>query len=189
LPGWHPWEDYRQGYSARADLGGGVLLTLCHPLDYLCWFFGEVEALWAFAGRLGDLALDVEDTAEIGLRFAGGMLGSVHLDYNQRPSTHTLEIVGTQGTLRWDNADGAVYLYQSPEKSLKEGGGEGWQKYPIPHGFERNDLFLAEMRHFLAVVRGEMQPVCTLWDGIQTLHLALAAHQSVEEEKVVYLSR
>ena len=30
LPGWHPWEDYRQGYSARPDLGGGVVLTLCH---------------------------------------------------------------------------------------------------------------------------------------------------------------
>ena len=25
LPGWHPWEDYRRGYSARADLGGGVV--------------------------------------------------------------------------------------------------------------------------------------------------------------------
>ena len=23
LPGWHPWEDYRSGFSARADLGGG----------------------------------------------------------------------------------------------------------------------------------------------------------------------
>ncbi len=35
LPGWHPWEDYRQGYAARSDLGGGVVLTLSHPLDYL----------------------------------------------------------------------------------------------------------------------------------------------------------
>ena len=30
LPGWHPWEDYRQGYAARADMGGGVVLTQCH---------------------------------------------------------------------------------------------------------------------------------------------------------------
>jgi predicted dehydrogenase len=162
LPGWHPWEDYRQGYSARADLGGGVLLTLCHPLDYLRWMFGEAEALWAFTGRLGDLDLDVEDTAEIGIRYQSGMLGSVHLDYNQRPSAHTLEVVGTQGVLRWDNAD-------------------------TPAGFERNDLFLAEMRHFLDVARGKAQPLCTLEDGVQALRLALAARQSAEVGEMVVL--
>ncbi len=86
LPGWHPWEDYRQGYSARLDLGGGVVLTLSHPLDYLRWLFGEVAALWAFTGKNSELELQVEDSAEIGLRFASGMLGSLHLDYNQRPA-------------------------------------------------------------------------------------------------------
>ena len=30
LPAWHPWEDYRKSYSARKDLGGGVILTLTH---------------------------------------------------------------------------------------------------------------------------------------------------------------
>ncbi|TES93388.1 MAG: Gfo/Idh/MocA family oxidoreductase, partial [Anaerolineales bacterium] len=93
LPDWHPWEDYRRSYSARKDLGGGVILTLAHPLDYLGWFFGEVEALWAFAGQLSDLELNVEDTAEIGLKFVNGVIGSVHLDYNQRPPRHQLEIV------------------------------------------------------------------------------------------------
>ncbi len=85
LPGWHPWEDYRQGYSGSALLGGGVILTLSHPLDYLSWLVGEVRSLWAFAGRLGDLELDVEDTAEIGLQFETGCIGSIHLDYYQRP--------------------------------------------------------------------------------------------------------
>lgn len=33
LPDWHPWEDYRSSYSAVPALGGGVTLTLCHPLD------------------------------------------------------------------------------------------------------------------------------------------------------------
>ena len=48
LPNWHPWEDYKLGYAARSDLGGGVVLTLSHPLDYLRWFLGDVESLWAF---------------------------------------------------------------------------------------------------------------------------------------------
>ena len=183
LPGWHPWEDYRQGYSARADLGGGALLTLSHPLDYLRWFFGEVEALWAFAGRLGDLALDVEDTAEIGLRFADGVLGSVHLDYNQRPSAHWLEIIGTQGTIRWDNADGAVHLAQFPV------GAENVSslQIPVPAGFVRNDLFLREMRHFLALGGGEEAPACTLEDGIQDLRVALAARRSSEAGEIALL--
>ena len=113
LPNWHPWEDYRQGYSARSDLGGGVILTLCHPLDYLLWLIGEVSALWSFSDYLGNLDLEVEYTAEIGLRFSNGVLGSVHLNYNQRPTSHHIEIIGTLGTIRWDNSDGTVHVFYS----------------------------------------------------------------------------
>jgi len=97
LPDWHPWEDYRSSYSAQERLGGGVILTLCHPLDYLRWLIGEVEALWGFSGKLGDLDLEVEDTAEIGIKFSNGAVGSLHLSYNQLPTTHRLEIVVTGG--------------------------------------------------------------------------------------------
>jgi predicted dehydrogenase len=181
LPGFHPWEDYRLSYAARADLGGGVTLTLCHPLDYLRWLLGDVEALWAFASRQSDLELNVEDTAEIGLRFASGATGSLHLDYNQRPSTHLLEIIGTQGTLRWDNASGRLSVYRANAQSL------GWEEYNPPERFERNDLFLAEMRHFLAVVRDEEKPVCTLQDGAAALRLVLGAQESANEGKLIHL--
>jgi predicted dehydrogenase len=178
LPGWHPWEDYRQGYSARADLGGGVVLTLSHPLDYLRWLFGEVAGLWAFTTRNSELGLQVEDNAEIGLRFASGLLGSLHLDYNQRPPSHWLEVVGTNGTLRWDNQSGEVRIFQSEF-------GE-WRVYPPPPGFERNDLFLAEMRHFLQVARGEAEPGCNLEDGVRALQLALAVRDSQQQGKLIH---
>ena len=96
LPAWHPWEDYRQGYAARADLGGGVLLTQCHSLDYLPWLVGEVEAVWGFLAKSSDLEVDVDDTAEIGLRFTGGALATLHLDYAQQPPSHQLHISGTR---------------------------------------------------------------------------------------------
>jgi predicted dehydrogenase len=179
LPGWHPWEDYRQGYSARRDLGGGVVLTLSHPLDYLRWLLGEVASLWAFTGQLSDLELSVEDAAEVGLRFASGALGGVHLDYCQRPPSHRLEIIGTQGTLRWDSADGAARLYLV--------GQDQWRSFPAPQGFERNTLFLEQMRHFLAVARGEADPLCTLEDGVQALRLALAAHLSQSQGRRIDL--
>ncbi len=178
LPGWHPWEDYRLGYSARADLGGGVVLTLCHPLDYLRWLLGEVAELWAFSDNLSDLELQVEDTAEIGLRFTSKAIGSLHLDFNQRPPAHHLEIIGTQGTIRWDNSDGAVQAYRSTS--------EKWDIYPAPDGFARNDLFLAQLRHFLAVARGESTPLCTLEDGVRALQLAMAVYESQQAGRLIH---
>jgi len=179
LPGWHPWEDYRKGYSARSELGGGVILTLSHPFDYLRWLLGEISDLWAFSGKLSDLDLDVEDTAEIGLRFASGVIGSLHLDYNQRPPAHHLEIIGTRGTIRWDNQDGSARLFQS--------GSPGWQVYPAPPNFERNDLFIAQMKHFIDLVQRQAAPRCSLKDGIRALELALAAQQSQLKGEIIHL--
>ena len=81
------------------DLGGGVLLTQCHSIDYLPWLVGGVEAVWGSLARLSDLEIDVEDTAEIGLRFESGALGSLHIDYAQQPPSHRLEISGSAGSL------------------------------------------------------------------------------------------
>lgn len=179
LPDWHPWEDYRQGYSARKDLGGGVVLTLTHPLDYLNMIFGGVAEVSAFTGTLGDLELDVEDTAEILLKYEQGVMGSVHLNYNQRPPRHTMEIVCTKGTIRFDNAGTAIEVYSAEE--------EGWHEYPFPVDFERDDLFREQMAHFLEIVQGKAKPVCTLEDGIQAQILALAVLQSAAAGRTISL--
>jgi predicted dehydrogenase len=181
LPQWHPWEDYRQSYAARAELGGGVIVTLTHPLDYLRFLLGDVESLWSFNGHISPLEVDVEDVAEIGLKFASGAVGGVHVNYFQRPPVHWLEIVGTNGTLRWDNADGILHFQQMPGRF---GSYSDQPPAPVidsfapPEGFERNQLFLAQTRHFIEVIRGESEPVCTLEDGIMALRLALAAYAS-----------
>jgi predicted dehydrogenase len=190
LPQWHPWEDYRQGYAARADLGGGVIVTLAHPLDYLRYLLGEVEALWAFSAHISPLEVDVEDVAEIGLRFANGAVGGVHVNYFQRPPVHRLEIVGTDGTLHWDNSQGLLHLYKLPAPF---GSYSDLPPAPVPEtffppdGFERNQLFVAQTRHFLETVRGESEPVCSLEDGVMALRLALAAYESQKTGRAVKL--
>jgi predicted dehydrogenase len=180
MPNWHPWEDYRQTYAAREDLGGGVIRTLTHPLDYVRWLVGDVTEVRALSGHVSPLELDVEDVAEIGLRFDNGTIGSVHVNYVQRPPVHRLEIVGLSGTLRWDNADGVLYFYR-----MSQPFGE-WsvnppapvvEQFAPPEGFERNVMFMEQMRHFLAVARGEAEPVCTLHDGIRAMELAMEARK------------
>ena len=172
LPDWHPWEDYRHSYSARSDLGGGVVLTLSHPFDYLRWLLGEVEAVMAETSGSGFLELQVEDSAEVLLKFKKGPLAHVHLDYNQRPASHMLEIIGSQGTIRWDSSDNAVRWWSTQDVN--------WHEIPASHGFERNQMFLDEMKHFLEVMDGVVAPTCTLEEGVRTLEVALAALVSAE---------
>src|SRR5215207_1804262 len=181
LPQWHPWEDYRQSYAARAELGGGAIVTLTHPLDYLRYLLGDVGSLWSFNGHISPLEIDVEDIAEIGLKFASGAVGGVHVNYFQQPPIHRLEIVGTNGTLRWDNADGVLQFYKMPApfgSYSEDPPAPVIETFSPPDGFERNQLFMAQTRHFIDVVRGEAEPVCNLNDGIQALRMALAAYES-----------
>jgi predicted dehydrogenase len=178
LPAWHPWEDYRQSYAARADLGGGVVLTQCHALDYLPWLVGEqVEAVWGLTGMVSDLEVDVEDTTKIGLRFKNGALGSLHLDFNRQPPVHTFDVVGTQGSIKWDLSDGATHVFRAARNT--------WELYPLPAGFERNVMFLEQMKHFVAVVRGDEEPSCTLEDGIRVQRIVEAVHASQRTGRVV----
>lgn len=195
LPAWHPWEDYRQSYAARSDLGGGVVLTQCHSLDYLPWLVGKVKSVWGFTGTLSDLEVDVEDTAEIGLRFESGALGHLHLDFNQQPPVHRFEIVGTKGTLKWDLSDGAVRIYRASAESLAistgrdiKAGGE-WQTYPLAEGWERNVMFFEQMKHFVDVVKGNAEPICTLEDGVRVQRLVEAIHQSNSMGRVIDFSQ
>jgi predicted dehydrogenase len=176
LPRWHPWEDFHKAYSARTDLGGGPVFTLCHPIDYLRWLFGDVEAVWAFTGKNGDLGIETEDTAQVGLRFASGLLASLHLDYVQRPAVHYLEIVGTQGVIRWD-----YYANQAVVTPA------GKDPYRLQGDMEdiRSPMFVEEMRHFIRVAGEGETPRCSLEDGILALQICLAIHKSASIGKVV----
>lgn len=160
LADWHPREDYRQSYSARKELGGGVILTLCHPFDYLRWLIGEVEGVSAMEGRSGGLKIDVEDSADVLLHFKNGVIGNVHLDYIERPEQHYLRIIGQKGI---------IYEKLNPE------------------GFDRNIMFLDEMRHFIACITGNEQPLCSLDDGIEALRIVLAAKESAKKGRLVKL--
>ena len=52
---------------------------------------------------------------------------------------------------------------------------------------ERNQLFLDELKHFLAAVNGEVSPVVNLRSGYESLQMALAARTSIETGEVQIL--
>lgn len=176
LPDWHPWEDYRQGYSARRVLGGGVVLDRIHEFDYATWLLGKVDQVYAMSGHLSHLDIDTEDVAEVLLRFCCGAVGSIHLDYVRRTYDCSLEVVGDRGTIQWSYQDHTVRWYLA---------GEGkWQSLQWP-GYDDNEMYLVEMRHFLRVLEGQEPAELDAAAAKQVLEVALAAKRSAESgEKV-----
>ncbi len=171
LPDWHPDEDYRQGFSARRSLGGGVTLDLSHELDYVRWLLGPVAQVGAFGGRIGDLEIDTEDIAEVLLRFESGAVGSVHLDYLARCPVRGCRLVGTNGTLEWDYFGNQVRLF--------EAGSGAWTRHR-QDGFERNQMYIDEMAHFLRCLRGEEPPEIDLDQAVEVLDLGLRVRRAAE---------
>ena len=178
LPDWHSWEDYRGGYAARRDLGGGAVLTLTHEIDLALHFLGEPRRVLALAGRRSDLEVQTEDYAEVLVEHASGAIGSVHVDYCQRAYNRTAEVYGTEGTLAWNWDAKAVRLRRGKDDA---------RDFPEPEGYDLNAMYLDELRDFLACLRAGRGGPLDLALARRNLAVALAAIRSSAEGKAVDL--
>jgi predicted dehydrogenase len=179
LPDWHPSEDYRQGYSAQAALGGGVILDAIHEIDYARWILGDVSSVACFAAKLSDLEIDTEDTAAILLRFASGAIGEIHLDYVQRAYSRTCHLIGDAGTVRWDYTAGDVLWYSARTRT--------WETLRNPIGWQPNQMYLDEMCHFLRCLSGLERSTLDVFEAARVLEVAIAAKTSAREQRFVDL--
>jgi predicted dehydrogenase len=183
LPSWHTYEDYRQGYAARQDLGGGVILSQIHEFDYLYWLFGMPRRVFALGGHLSKLEVDVEDTADILMECE--MNGhavpiSLHQDYIQNPARRSCEIVGDAGKILVDIRALTIQVFDGQGNSVEV---SSYQD------FQRNQMFLDELNGFLDGMQGKPASLVSLRDGAQSLRMALAAKESLSTGKVVELER
>ncbi|MFB3924423.1 MAG: Gfo/Idh/MocA family protein [Syntrophales bacterium] len=175
LPDWRPHEDYRGSYSARLDLGGGIILDAIHEIDYIRWMLGHVSRVACLAGRLSSLETQTEDTAAVLLQFDCGAIGEVHLDYVQRAYSRSCHIIGDRGTIRWDYSSGEVRWYCADSRR--------WNLFQNPPGWNPNQMYLDEMRHFLKCLDGEENPALDAFEGARVLEIAVAAKKSSETGK------
>ena len=184
LPDWHPYEDYSKGYAARKKLGGGVILTQIHELDYLRWFFGLVSEVRSFSGKFSDLDIDVDDTSASILKFKNNVICELHLDFFQRPQFKRCKIRGTKGIIEWDSDSNNVRVFNSRIKK--------WKKVNIKNNYNLksktniNRMYEDELKHFLKCVESKRKTINTFRDAVDTLKIALAMKRSSKFIKVRY---
>jgi predicted dehydrogenase len=182
LPNWHKYEDYRTMYASRSDMGGGVILSQIHEMDLIYWYFGLPKSIYTVGGKLSNLEVDVEDTASSLMMYEGD-LGrfpiTLHQDYLQRPPVRQFKVIGDNGIAVVDLIRNQFIVYNSEGETIEQWDGMD---------FQRNDMYRAQMQHFLDCIAGKVEPKVNLHDGIQSLKLALAAKESLVQKNVVRIN-
>jgi predicted dehydrogenase len=180
LPHWRPHTDYRQGYGARRAMGGGIILDAIHELDYARWLLGEPCEVFCYAGKVSSLEIETEDTADVLLRFDGGVTGNVHLDYLRPTYRRGCELVGGEGLITWDYTSRTVHVYGKDDR---------WHEmFEEPGDPDRNDMYVEELRHFVECVERGTPPLLDAAGGRRVLEIALAARTSAAEGRPVRLA-
>jgi predicted dehydrogenase len=174
LPTWRPDRDYREGVSARKDLGGGVLLELSHEIDYLHWLFGDVDWVHSTATNQSKLKIDVEDSVHSILGFKTNvrnqqLVGILSLDFIRHDETRVCTVIGEKGTLVWDGVKGEVRCYLESEGK--------WvilfQQEP-----KKDETYFAEWKNFLDSMTRGVEPLVTGTQGLKVLETIEAIRNS-----------
>jgi len=173
-------EDYRNSYTARKDLGGGVILTQIHEIDYMYWFFQEVENVVSIAGKFSELDVTAEDYVSSLLKFKNKIIGELHMDCFQRPNFKSCKIRGTKGEIYWDSDNNCVNIYNVNKKR--------WET-KFDNGFSNNldiySTYSEEIKHFLKCVKHRKETINDLEQGRATLKIALAIKKASKLMKSV----
>lgn len=167
-------------------VSGGLFRDMTiHDFDMARFMMGEEPvSVFAQGSNLTDPAIGMAgdiDTAVIVLKYASGAMASI---VNSRRSSYgydqRVELHGEQGLLCVDN------IRQHQVRRYVSAG--SYAALPEPFFLQRyRNAYTAEWQHFIEVLRGESQPLCTGDDGERALYIADKALESLRTQCEVSL--
>lgn len=139
LPAWHPWEDYRESYAAKKELGGGVALTLSHEIDLANWLVDSTpQKSFTIKNYGSKLEMDVEAGCDVIVGYQNGATANIHLNYYEKTPERYIKLV-------FDDASLSLAFFKN---TLEIKHPEGKIETEKVEQFDRNDMFLAQTAYF-----------------------------------------
>lgn len=188
LPDWHPWEKMSDYYVYRKETGGGRD-GIMWELNWILPMLGRPRTVFAGIKKLGDYDAEIFDMYDLHLEIDGGILGNIAMDLIQRTPSRYCEMVGTNGTLRWEHDDKRVRYWNTDKREWityleKDDSG----KYPeekAGQGLTGRDAamvesYVEEMEMFVKMISGD-SPTFTFEDEKTNLKTMFEAEASSEE--------
>lgn len=157
LPEWRVGQDYRNVYSAKKELGGGVELDLIHEWDYLIWLIGFPQSVKSIVGRKSSLDINSNDIAVYVAEYKDKVV-EVHLDYFGRVPMRKMELICENDVVVVDLIENNIVFGKTGENLHFEE--------------ERDDFQKKELKHFGDILSGEAVNDNSIINALEVLRIA-----------------
>lgn len=158
LPEWRPNADYREIYSAKKELGGGVHLDLIHEIDYCKYLLGNPIASIGYNRKKSDLEINSTDVAHYVFEY-DNTSAFITLNYYRRDSKRQIECI-------WNDKTWLVDLLNNSITDNKD-------ELIYSEPFDIFDTYYVQMKNFIKCVESNKIPDNNIKEGIETLKLVL----------------
>ena len=168
-------------HSHYPILGGGS-----HSLDMLRWLVGEVERVHCEAAQRALPDFPFPDCMIATLQFANGAVGKCTTSYGLvRETMHNLVLFGTDGSIERarGKSDRDKHFGATAEHAFSE---EPW---PVPFQPPGGKPIAAVVDHVYECVVNNRTPLTNVWEGANTVAVALAAIESWQTGKPIRPAR
>lgn len=64
-PLWRTDKNHLESYSAKSEMGGGVILDLSHELDYIVYILADIKKIDGKFSKVSNVTIDAEDYADL----------------------------------------------------------------------------------------------------------------------------
>jgi predicted dehydrogenase len=184
-----PAHYFEEGPWRREPGGGPILINMIHEVNTLRMLCGEIVAVQAF-GSNAVRGFPVEDTVAIGLRFAGGALGTFMLS-DTAACARSWEQTSRENPAYPSYGDEDCYVIAGTRGSLSvptmrikgyasAADASWWKPFEAAVAeVAHEDPLARQMEHFGAVIRGEEAPLVSVRDGLANLRVTDAIAEAV----------
>ena len=182
LPNWHPDEDWKSFYVAKAKLGGGALLSLIHEVEMAISWLGEAIDVKAYFPESEKLNIDVDVAANLMLSHHSGAVSQLHFDVLQDPTGRGGVVLFEEGRLQYDFIQNEIILISKDHP-------KGISLYK-DESYDTNKCYEEMMQQFLNVVaQRRYRHEHDFVNGVSSLTVAVEAlsQRFSKEKKVQYV--
>lgn len=139
LPDWRPKQDYSKSYSAKKELGGGVILDVSHEFDYISWLFGEIKKIDGYCDKISDLKINCEDIVEAYITCSSNIVGDLHLDCFSRNNERIIQVNYDDKLIEGDLIENNIKIIDKNGKEKK-----------ISYKCNIDDTYKKQIKYFFA---------------------------------------